>query len=273
MVKYIRWLKIIIGIFVFLNFFIFIGLIFQEFLIFRASEVPDSYKFKILIPHEEYIWKDTTKEVHQIYNAIYPTRKELKGYVFFLHGSQKNIEYHTQFIPIFTDDGYTVWMMDYPGFGKSKGERNEKSLYKDAKIMFDTFVQQYKIDPKKIIIVGKDLGTGIASELAHKVQTDKLVLISPYNNLIGLYSDLIPWFPFKLFLDYQFPTDQYLKDYKGQIGIFYGSNDMLIPHRNVRKLQQFLKPGDEYHEYETNVSDNVVDEKDFQSDLQLFLKK
>lgn len=273
MVKYIRWLKIIIGIFVCINLFIFAGLIFQEILIFRASDVPDSYKFKILIPHEEYIWKDSTDEKHQIYNAIYPTRKELNGYVFFLHGSQKNIEYHTQFIPFFTDNGYTVWMMDYAGFGKSKGERNEKTLYHDAQIMLDTFVQKYNIDPKKIILVGKDLGTGIASELAHKVNSEKLVLISPYNNLTGLYSDLVPWFPFHLFLNYKFPNDQYLKTFKGQIGIFYGSNDMLIPHRNVRKLQQYLKPGDEYHEYNTNASDNVVDEKDFQSDLQIFLMK
>lgn len=273
MVKYIKWLKIIIGVFVCLNLFIFIGLIFQEQLIFRASEVPDTYKFKILIPHEEYVWKDTTKNVHQIFNAIYPTRNHQNGYIFFLHGAQKNVEYHTQFIPFFTDNGYTVWMMDYAGFGKSKGERNEKALYNDAEMMFDTFVQQYKIDPKEIIIVGKDLGTGLASELASKNQTNKLVLISPYNNLTGLYSDLIPWFPFNLFLNYQFPNDEYLKDYKGNIGIFYGSNDMFIPHRNVRKLQQYLKPGDEYHEYNTNTSDNVVDEKDFQSDLQIFLRK
>ena len=273
MVKYIRWLKIIIGIFVCINLFIFAGLIFQEILIFRASEVPDSYKFKILIPHEEYLWKDSTDENHQIFNAIYPTRNEHNGYVFFLHGSQKNIEYHTQFIPFFTDHGYTVWMMDYAGFGKSKGDRNEKSLYRDAQIMLDTFVRQFKINPKKIVIVVKYLGTGIASQLANKIESEKLVLISPYNNLTGLYSDLVPWFPFHLFLNYRFPNDQYLKTFKGQIGIFYGSNDMLIPHRNVRKLQQYLKPGDEYHEYNTNASDNVVDEKDFQSDLQLFLKK
>lgn len=273
MVKYIRWLKIIIGIFACLNLFIFIGLIFQEFLIFRSTEVADSYKFKILIPHEEYIWKDTTKDKHQIYNAIYPTRNEHQGYVFFLHGSQKDIEYHTQFIPFFTDNGYTVWMMDYAGFGKSKGERNENNLYSDAQIMLDTFIQQYKIDPKKVVIVGKDLGTGIASHLAQKNETEKLVLISPYNNLIALCSDWIPWFPFNLFLNYKFPNDQNIKKIKGQIGIFYGSNDMMIPHRNVRKLQQYLKPGDEYHEYNTTLSDNVVDDKDFQNDLQLFLKK
>ena len=270
MVKYIRWLKIIIGIFVCLNLFIFIGLIFQEFLIFRSSEVPNSYKFKILIPHDEYIWKDTTKETHQLYNAIYPSRNQHNGYVFFLHGSHKNVEYHTQFIPFFTDNGFTVWMMDYSGFGKSIGERTEKNLYRDAEIMLDTFVLKNQIDIKKVILVGKDLGTGIASYLAQKIGSEKLILISPYNNLSSLYSDWIPWFPFKLFLNYQFPNDQYLKDYKGQIGIFYGSNDMLIPHRNVRKLQQFLKPGDEYHEYNTNASDNVVDEKDFQNDFQIF---
>lgn len=273
MIKYIKWLKVIIGIIVGLHFFIFIALIFQEQLIFRSKAVPDSYKFKILIPHKEYLWQDSTSDNRQIYNAIYTPRKKTKGYVFYLHGTSNNVEYHTQFIPYFTDRGYDVWMMDYPGFGKSRGERNESNLYEDASAMFDTFVRQTDIDPKEIVIVGKDLGTGIASRLAAEKKVDKLVLISPYNDLVSLYKDYIPWFPFQLFLNYNLSNAEHLKDFKGETGIFFGANDMLIPYRNARRLQEYLKPGDEFHEYSIKLSVNVVDEKDFQNDLALFLKK
>lgn len=261
-----------IGILLGLHLVIFIALIFQEQLIFRAKPVADNYKFKILVPHKEYVWKDTSNG-KQIYNAIYQPRKSVIGNIFFLHGTSNNIEYHTQFIPYFTDRGYQVWMMDYVGFGKSKGERNEESLYADANLMFDTFATKYQLLPEDIILVGKDLGTGIASKLANIKQTKKLVLISPYNDLTSLYKDYIPWFPFQLFLNYNLSNAEHLNTYKGQTGIFFGANSMFIPYRNVRKLQKNLKHGNEYHEYNYKLSSNVVDAEDFQTDLENFLKK
>ncbi|MCO5230599.1 MAG: alpha/beta hydrolase [Chitinophagales bacterium] len=252
---------------------IFIGLIFQEQIIFRAKPVKDSYKFKILIPHKEYLWTDSLHKDHQLFNVIYTPRNHSEGHVFMLHGSQGNVEYHTQFIPFFTEHNYEVWMMDYPGFGKSEGNNSEEAIFKDASNMFDIYAQKLNIDPKKIIVVGKDLGTGIASRLAEEKKSDRLILISPYKDLQSLLREWMPWFPFHLFLNYNFPNDIYLKNFKGKIGIFYGSNDLMIPHRNVRKLQPYLKPGDEFHEYNTKGTDNVIDTKEFQNDLKLFLKK
>lgn len=272
MIKYIKRLKILIGILVGLHLFIFIALVFQEQLIFRSKEVSDNYKFKILVPHKEYIWKDTADN-RQLYNAIYTPRKKTIGHIFFLHGTSNNIEYHTQYIPYFTDRGYQVWMMDYVGFGKSRGNRSEDLLISDASKMFDSFAVQNNIDPKDIIIVGKDLGTGIASKIALMKSSKKLVLISPYNDLISLYKDFIPWFPFQLFLNYRLSNAVNIQAYKGDVGIFFGANNMLIPYRNARKLQKVLKPGNEYHEYNIKLSSNVVDAEDFQSDLENFLKK
>ncbi|MCO5232943.1 MAG: alpha/beta hydrolase [Chitinophagales bacterium] len=273
MIKYIKWLKIILGIFVGLNLIIFIGLIFQEPIIFRAKPEKDSYKFKILIPHKEYLWIDSLRKDHQIFNVIYTPRNEVKKYIFLLHGSQGNVEYHTQFIPFFTENNYEVWMMDYPGFGKSKGNNSEDAIYQDASKMFDIYAKKINVNPKEIIIVGKDLGTGIASRLAFDKKSDKLILISPFTNIQSLLKGWMPWFPFHLFLNYNFPNDIYLKDFKGSVGIFYGANDLMIPHRNVRNLQPYLQPGDEFHEYDTKRLDNVIDTKEFQNDLKLFLKK
>lgn len=275
MIRYIKWLKIIIGIIIVLHSVIFIALIFQEQIIFRSEAVKDSYKLKILIPHKEYTWTspDSSSDKRIIHNLIYPSRKKSKGYIFFLHGPIKNAEYHTQYISYFTDIGYTVWMMDYVGFGKSKGERSENKLYQDASIMFDSLAQKMNIAPKNIIIVGKELGTGIASKIAIEKQVEKLALISPFYNISSLYQDYIPWFPFYLFLNYKFPNGEHLAQFQGEVGIFLGANDMFIPYHNSRKLQRVLKPGDEFHEYDSKSSDNVMYEDNFQEDLKLFLKK
>jgi alpha-beta hydrolase superfamily lysophospholipase len=55
-----------------------------------------------------------------------------KGVVLYFHGNKRNIERYASFAPYFTRNNYDVWMIDYPGFGKSTGERTEKILYRDA---------------------------------------------------------------------------------------------------------------------------------------------
>ncbi len=275
MIKYIKWLKIFIGIIIVLHSVIFIALIFQNQIIFRSKSVPDSYKLKILIPHQEYLWQeqDSTKEFRQIHNLIYTPRKKNAGYIFFLHGPIQNAEYHTQYVSYFTDLGYTVWMMDYMGFGKSKGDLTENGLYEDAYMMFDTFAHQININPKDIIIIGKELGSGIAAKTAAEKNVQKLILISPYSDLVRLLKDYIPWFPFNLFINYKLPTDTFLTKFEGEIGIFAGSNDMHILLRNSRRLQPLLKPGDEFHEYSKKSYPNVMYDPSFKEDLELFLKK
>ena len=272
MVKYIKWLKIIIGIFVGLHLVVFFALIFQEQIIFQSKSVSDNYKFKILVPHQEYIWQDTSSN-KRIYNAIYTTAKRKVGYIFYLHGNYQNVEYHTQFIPYYTDRGYTVWMMDYSGFGKSNGDRTEKILYKDAAMMLDSFASKYKINEKDIIIIGAEFGAAIASKIAVEKQSKKLALIAPLTNLPQLYREYLPWIPFNLFLNYRFSTKEFLIQYQGKVGIFHGSNNMWIPLRNSNRLQKDLKPGDEFHYYKTRRSEDITDNIDFQEDMNLFLKK
>lgn len=257
-----------------LHLLIFMALVFQEQLIFRGKEVSDAYRFKILVPHKEYIWKDSTDtDFVQLYNAIYYPRNEVKGHIFYLHGAGRNVEYHTQFIPYFTDRGYAVWMMDYRGFGKSRGKVTEENLADDARNMYDQFLEQFNIESEEAIIVGKDLGTGLATRLAAERQPEKLALIAPFYNLSGLYKDYVPWFPFHLFLNYTFNNNEYIRQYKGEVAIFYGANDMFIPARNSRRLQSLLDTGDEYHEYTVKSVESVVDLPDYQNDMGMFLKK
>ncbi|MCO5247814.1 MAG: alpha/beta hydrolase [Chitinophagales bacterium] len=273
MVKYIKWLKIIIGVFVGIHLIVFFALIFQEQIIFQSKSVSEDYKFKILVPHQEYIWQDTSSK-REIFNAIYtPAKKANAGYIFYLHGNYQNVEYHTQFIPFYTDLGYTVWMMDYIDFGKTTGERTEKNLYEDASMMLDSFASKYDIKIQDIVIVGVEFGAAIATRLANNNNIKKLALITPFSNLAQLYREYIPLFPFKLLLNYRFDTQTILSHYKGQVAIFYGSNNMFVPLRNTNRLQKVLKPGDEFHFYNTKHFDNVSDNTDFQHDMNLFLKK
>jgi alpha-beta hydrolase superfamily lysophospholipase len=59
-----------------------------------------------------------------------------KGIVLYFHGNMRNIERYASYAKTFTKAGYELWMMDYPGFGKSTGKLTEEILYRDAALMY-----------------------------------------------------------------------------------------------------------------------------------------
>ncbi len=108
----------------------------------------------------------------------FTTNSNKKGIVLYFHGNRQNIERYGKFAPAFTKNGYEVWMMDYPGFGKTTGKRTEQVMYDDAFLVYKTAIKETL--PQNIIIYGKSLGTGIAANLALKYKCQQLILDTPY---------------------------------------------------------------------------------------------
>src|SRR3954468_682280 len=48
-----------------------------------------------------------------------------KGVILYFHGNKDNISHYAPYAAEFTGKGYEVWMLDYPGFGKSTGKFSE----------------------------------------------------------------------------------------------------------------------------------------------------
>jgi uncharacterized protein len=270
----IKWVKRILWTIVGIHLLIFLVLVFQEELIFRSKKVNIAYKYKILIPHKEYLWQDTLSgERVLLHNIIYPSKGKAKGYIFYLHGSNKNVEYHTHYAAYYAQKGYSVWMMDYRGFGKSRGKRNERNLRDDAVRMYDECLRYFKLDSQQAIVIGRSLGAALAMHVAAKRQPGRVALVAPFKDLPDMLNVYIPWFPFRLFTRYEFNIDEDFPRYKGKVAIFYGKNDLLVPAKSTRKLIPLLKPGDEYHEYESGSHVSVTDNADYQRDMDLFLEK
>ncbi|MEO5583270.1 MAG: alpha/beta fold hydrolase [Saprospiraceae bacterium] len=58
-------------------------------------------------------------------NAIYFKVPKSRGIVFYLKGNSRSIKGWGKFAKDFLSNGYDFIMMDYRGFGKSKGHRNQ----------------------------------------------------------------------------------------------------------------------------------------------------
>lgn len=173
-----------------------------------------------------------------------PPDSSANGVVLYFHGNRDNINRYARHAREFTARGYEVWMLDYPGFGKSTGPRTEQKLYDYALLLYKLARSRYR--PNQIVIYGKSLGTGIAAQLASVRDCRRLILECPYFSMVSLVRHYLPIYPVGSMLHYHFPTNEFLPAVTAPVTIFQGTADGLIPLSNAERLKTLLKPGDQF---------------------------
>lgn len=235
-----RWLKIIVFI------YSLVGISFyylQDKILFHPEPLPSDYNYSFSFPHKE-INIPYTKE--SIINIIqFPsTESYCKGVVLYFHGNEKNIGRYAEYAPRFTQQGYEVWMIDYPGFGKSTGSFEEKILYDWALALYK--FSRTRFPPDSIIIYGKSLGTGIAAELASIRDCRQLILETPYYDFQSIVGDWLHIYPLNRLMRFKIPTWQYLQKVDAPVTIFHGTSDWIISYSNASRLKPYLKEKDQF---------------------------
>jgi uncharacterized protein len=215
----------------------------QDFILFHPVSLKGNHQYEFPGKYKEInIPVDSASNLNII--QFYSTDTITRGVVLYFHGNKKNISWYAKYTPYFTKHGYDVWMIDYPGFGKSTGNFNERILYDWASLVYQFAAEKFSTD--SIIIYGKSMGTGIASQLASVKPCKKLILETPYYSFPSLISSYLPIYPVDLMIHYKIPTWQYLQKIKVPVSIFQGTADWTVPLRNAKKLNPFLKNTDEF---------------------------
>lgn len=235
-----RWLKTIILLYCGIGIALYY---LQEKFLFHPVALSHDHVFDFKQPFEEIdIPFNNTDTVNMV--KFFPADSVRKGVVLYYHGNKGNIERYAGFAQNFTKQGYEVWMEDYPGFGKSTGERTEKKLYEQATQVYKMAAAKYR--PDSIIIYGKSLGTGIASFIASTQDARRLILETPYCSIPDLFSYYAPVYPTGQMSTYKIPQEEFLQEVKMPVAAFHGTDDGVIPYRCAVKLKKVFKPGDEF---------------------------
>lgn len=233
-----RWIKITVLLYASIGIALYY---LQEKFLFHPVALPRDYQYHFDTPFKETdIAVNSTDTINVV--QFFPTDSPRKGIVVYFHGNKENIGRYAKFATNFTKHGYEVLMEDYPGFGKSVGQRNEKILYQQAQQVYKMALSKYHAD--SIIIYGKSFGTGIASYIAATNNCNQLILETPYYSIPSLFSCYAPIYPTNRMAWYKLPTNEYLQDLKKPIAIFHGTDDGVIPYRCAKKLKAVLKPTD-----------------------------
>lgn len=236
--KWLRGLKIFILLYCGLGIVLFY---LQEKILFHPQVLDSNHVFSFDQKFEEvkipFSQSDTVSMI-----KFYPRDSVPRGVVLYFHGNKKNVEHYARFVPSFTRKGYEVWMPDYPGFGKSTGERTEQKLYTLAyevqRMAAVTFV------PGQVVIYGKSLGTAIAAYIASVKPCKLLILETPYYSIPSLFRSYAFMYPASVMSNYKLPTHEFLSDVRAPVAIFHGTGDWVVPYRSGVRLKKMLKPND-----------------------------
>lgn len=218
---------------------------FQEIILFRNTSLSKQQDWAFKRPFRE-INLAYTNEANLNIVQFLPTNPDStrRGVVLYLHGNRKNIGWYEKYAELFTSTGHELWMIDYPGYGKSTGERSEESLYAFADQLYKLARTRFPED--SIIIYGKSLGTGIATWLAARRPCKHLILETPYYSLPSIIDSWLPIYPTERMMRIKIPTHEYIREVRAPITIFHGTADWTVPYRNAQKLVPLLKSGDEF---------------------------
>jgi uncharacterized protein len=263
--KFWKWFKIAVLSYVIIG----IGLFaFQEKFIFHPEKLPADYQYKFDIPFHQIDLPVSDNKNLSIVQFTVPDSIR-KGIVLYFHGNRKNINRYAPNATNFTRNGYEVWMIDYPGYGKSTGKRTEQMLYDDALIFYKMAIS--RVSAEHILIYGKSLGTGIAAQLASVRDCKRLILETPYYSMDALAKHYFFMYPVMPMTKYAMPTYQHFEYINAPITIFHGTNDGVIPYKQAKRLVA-KKAGTELITLEKGEHNNLTSFPLYQHKLDSLLK-
>ena len=247
-----RWAKVIIILYSAIGIALYY---LQEKFLFHPVKLATGYVFKFDMPFQEInIPINAVDTINMV--KFFPKDSVRRGVVLYFHGNKQNIEHYAKFVSSFTQHGYEVWMADYPGFGKSTGERTEKKMYQQALVIQKMALSKYGAD--SIILYGKSFGTGIAAYVASQTNCKQLILETPYYSIPDLFACYAFIYPAESMSTYKIPTYKYLQEVNYPVTILHGTNDGVIPYRCAAKLKTVLKPADEFITIEEGTHNNLA---------------
>jgi fermentation-respiration switch protein FrsA (DUF1100 family) len=203
----------------------------QDYFFFRPERLPQWFKYKYAFPFNEVNFE---MEDGGMINALHFQIPNSRGVVFYIKGNSRSIKGWGKFAKDFIGKGYDFFILDYRGFGKSRGRRTEEILYSDLQQVYKWLEDQY--GEKRIIMYGRSLGSGLATRIASWNKPKMLILDCPYYSFLHHINRFGFWLPLRWLLRYQIRTDRFIKKVSCPIHIIHGRKDRLIPFRQGEML-------------------------------------
>jgi len=158
--------------------------------------------------------------------------------ILFFHGNAGNISHRRDSIELFNRLGLSVFIIDYRGYGNSKGKPDEQGLYKDASAAWSYLTEEKGFADNQILIFGRSLGGAVAAGLASRVQAGGLILESTLSSAGDFARSVFPVLSRLVSIRYNFNTVENVKQVNYPVLVLHSPDDEIMPFHLGEKVFQ-----------------------------------
>ena len=161
-------------------------------------------------------------------------------------GNAENIEQNIAFFQSMKLD-YSFYFIPYRGYGHSSGSPSEQKIYQDALYIFDQVSPQHT----QLSLMGRSLGSGVATHVAARREVDKLILVTAYDSIENVAKSIYWMLPISLLIKDKYRSWENASTIKAETLLLSAGRDEVIPwartenliaHFSKQKLESVIIP-------------------------------
>jgi len=187
--------------------------------------------------------------------------------VIYFGGNSEMVTHRREYFEkVFSD--YSVYLINYRGYGKSQGRPSESGLFSDALAIYDGLIKRHD----SITAYGRSLGSGVAVYLAAKRPLQKLILLTPYDSVAAVAQSIYPIFPTRYLIEDRFDSASRAEDIDVPVLIASAEQDREIRLQHTLTLKQRFKPALVTYQMIAGAAHNdIIDFPEYRKLVQNFL--
>ena len=224
-------LRIIVGLGLAYALLLLLASLFQDRLAFPAprASLPDPKHVGVKNGQQvELVSGDGTKLVGWYLAPNLPQPPPTFPALLWFYGNGETVAAIWPVVREFQPPGTALLVLDYPGYGGSAGRATEAALYAAADAGYAALATRPGVDPQRIYVYGRSLGSAVATYTAAHYPVAGLILESPFTNAAAMakyHYGLLPRFLLRLSLD----NVANVRRVHCPILLFHGDADRLVP--------------------------------------------
>ena len=124
---------------------------------------------------------------------------------------------------------HAIYLVNFRGYGGSTGTPSEAGFFTDAEAIHDTVAARHP--GRGMAVVGRSLGSGVATYLASVREVQRLVLVTPFDSLVNVAREHFRWLPVGLLLRDRFESVERVRAgrIRAQTLIVIANADEVVP--------------------------------------------
>ncbi|MDJ0660917.1 MAG: alpha/beta fold hydrolase [Crocosphaera sp.] len=182
-------------------------------------------------------------KIEQVHGWWINPNSYAKKVLLYLHGIGGNVSYNLSTIQTFYNQGYSVLIIDYRGYGLSQGQfPTESEIYRDSQVAWDYLTEERGIKPQNIFIYGHSMGGAVAIDLGvRKPHAAGVIVENTFTSMIDMTDHsgfFYKLFPSQLLVHQRFDSLAKLSLLQVPLLLIHGTSDRTVPYTMSETLFQ-----------------------------------